>query len=201
MDSGLACTLLYVYPIMVTVIMYMFFKEKVNIYTLISILFAFLGVTLLNKSDGVVYTNFKGVILVMGSALSYAVYIVCVKQMKSAKSLSIDKLSFYTMCIGIPIYFVYSGFGADLKMVYGFKLWGCVLCLALIPTLIAIETTNVSIRLLGATRMSILGAVEPITAVSIGVLVFHERVDFFTFLGIVSILFGVILLILKSSKK
>ena len=52
MDAGLASTVLFIYPIFVAIIMALFFKEKNSIITILSIVFAFLGVVLLYESDG-----------------------------------------------------------------------------------------------------------------------------------------------------
>jgi uncharacterized membrane protein len=52
MDAGLASTVLFIYPIFVAIIMALFFKEKNSIITILSIIFAFLGVVLLYESDG-----------------------------------------------------------------------------------------------------------------------------------------------------
>ena len=54
-----------------------------------------------------------------------------------------------------------------------------------------------AIQLIGSTSASILGALEPLTAVLIGVYVFNEKITFWLVIGIVFILFGVLLIVLK----
>ena len=52
MDAGIASTILFVYPVMVAVIMGIFFKEKISAITVFSILLALSGIALLYQGDG-----------------------------------------------------------------------------------------------------------------------------------------------------
>ena len=67
--------------------------------------------------------------------------------------------------------------------------------LALLPTMVSLYATTLAIRFVGATATGILGALEPLTGVAIGVLVFGEELTIRLGAGIVLILIGVILLI------
>ena len=76
MDAGIASTILFVYPVIVTVIMAIFFKEKTSLITVSSILLAIGGIGLLYKGNNSSVLNATGVSLVMLSSLSYALYIL-----------------------------------------------------------------------------------------------------------------------------
>lgn len=83
MGAGIACTLLFVYPIMVAVIMAVFFKEKVTASTVLSIVLALTGIALLYKGgDGETLSGI-GVSLVTISSLTYALYIIVVNSRRS----------------------------------------------------------------------------------------------------------------------
>jgi len=75
--------------------------------------------------------------------------------------------------------------------------WIYVLCLAVIPTIVAIETVNVAIKLIGATKTSIIGALEPLTAIIVGVLVFGEQVSLFNTIGFLLVITGIFLVVRK----
>ena len=79
-------------------------------------------------------------------------------------------------------------------------LWLNVIGLAIFPTIISIEATNLAIKLIGSTYTAILGALEPLTAIFFGVLLFHEVLTTRIVIGIVLILTGVILIILRKKK-
>ncbi len=73
--------------------------------------------------------------------------------------------------------------------------WGNLLGLAVLPTAISLACTNVAIRLIRSTPTAILGVFEPVTAVVIGVCVFHEVISPRQFVGLMLVLLSVSLVI------
>ena len=188
--SGLACTILFIYPIMVAVIGAIFFKEKITKNTIIAIVLTLLGINFLYNNNGV-KLDIVGIIWVLLSALTYALYMVGVKYIKKIQHVKVDVLNFYTMFIGLFVYVFNLKFCTELQILNSPKLWFCALGLALFPTIISLETTTIAIKLIGSTKTAIIGALEPITAVIIGVTVFQEQLTPITLFGIFLILFGV----------
>jgi drug/metabolite transporter (DMT)-like permease len=80
-------------------------------------------------------------------------------------------------------------------------LWLYTIGLALLPTIISLETINVSIKLAGPTTTAILGALEPLTAIFFGVLLFHEHLTFRNCEGVILILLGVLTIATRKSKE
>ncbi len=195
MDAGLASTVLFIYPIFVAIIMALFFKEKNSIITILSIIFAFLGVVLLYESDGANVSNF-GIFLVIVSSLCYAIYIVIINQYLKLSAL---KVTFYSMLFCTITILIHSFFDSSLNIMplINFNMWFYTLFLALVPTIISLLFLIKAIQIVGSTSTSILGALEPLTAVLIGVYVFNEKITFWLVIGIVFILFGVLLIVLK----
>lgn len=195
MDAGLASTVLFIYPIFVAIIMALFFKEKNSIITILSIIFAFLGVVLLYESDGANVSNF-GIFLVIVSSLCYAIYIVIINQYLKISAL---KVTFYSMLFCTITILIHSFFDSSLNIMplINFNMWFYTLFLALVPTIISLLFLIKAIQIVGSTSTSILGALEPLTAVLIGVYVFNEKITFWLVIGIVFILFGVLLIVLK----
>lgn len=195
-DSGIACTILFIYPIIVALLSVVFFKEKITKTVIFSILLTLSGIFLLNGNGEL---NIKGVIFILLSALVYAIYIVLVKNMKTIKHIKFDILSFYVMLFGLSVFIWNSNFCTNLQPLTDWKTFGCAIALALFPTIISLETINIAIRLIGPTTSAILGALDPLTALFFGVLVFGEILTPKIVLGIFLILSGVILIILKNS--
>ena len=100
MEVGIASTLLFVYPIMVALIMALVFKEKLTLQTVFCILLALAGIGLLYKSSDGTTLNLTGVLLVMASALSYAIYIIGVNQ-STLKTVATLPLTFYILLFGV----------------------------------------------------------------------------------------------------
>ena len=191
MDAGIASTILFVYPVMVAIIMAIFFHEKVSFITMFSIALAFTGISLLYEGGDGRTLNLLFVIL---SSLTYAIYIVGVNR-SSLKNLPTAKLTFYALLFGIIIYVVRLDFCTALQPVPAPLLWVNVFSLALFPTIISLIAMTLSIHRIGSTPAAILGALEPVTALFCGVVVFGEQLTPRIMLGVLMILTAVTLII------
>lgn len=199
MDAGIASTLLFVYPVMVALIMMMFFREKVRAVTVISLAMTLLGIGLLYKGEGGVTLSAVGTLLVMGSALSYALYIVGVNRTRASRIPTLT-VTFYVLLFGMLV------FAADIfadpssmTMPHGWEGWGGVLALALLPTVISFFCTTMAINTIGSTPTAILGSMEPVTAVVIGITVFGETLTGRDVAGLLLILVAVTLVVAGGS--
>lgn len=198
MDAGIASTILFVYPVLVAILMAVFFKEKVSPITMISITLAFTGISLLYQGEGGQTLSLTGVTLVFISSLTYALYIIGVNR-SVLKDMPIAKLTFYVLLFGLSVYVIRLKFCTQLDVVSQPVLWINPVCLALFPTVISLVAMTKSIHYIGSTPAAILGALEPLTAICCGVLVFGERLTPRIILGIVLILIAVTLIILGKS--
>ena len=194
MDAGIASTLLFVYPIMVAVIMALFFREKLTKLTIACIFLALSGIGLLYQGDGGETLSLVGIGLAMASALSYAIYIVGVNR-PLLKVVPTVALTFYVLLFGFTLFLVRVDFGRDLFITNTWYLWGNLIALALFPTVISFLCTTQAIQYIGPTPTAILGALEPLTAIFFGVLVFGEALTPRLCTGIVLILLAVTLII------
>ena len=191
MDVGIASTLLFVYPILVALIMWGAFKEKL---TLPTVLLALGGIGLLYKSGDGSTLSLTGIILVMVSALSYAIYIVGVNQ-STLKNLATLPLTFYVLLFGLGLFLVRVDFGQSLHVADTWYLWGNLVALAIFPTAVSFLCTTQAIQYIGSTPTAILGALEPLTAVFFGVVVFGESLTLRLSCGMLMIILAVTLII------
>lgn len=199
-EAGIACTILFIYPVMVAIIMAIFFKEKITKTVIFAILLTSIGIILLYKGKPDTALSIKGILIVLTSALLYALYIVGVKNIKPIKAMNSARLSFYVMLFGLIVYIVNLKFCTTLQMLPNLKAWLFAIGLALFPTIISLETITIAIQLIGSTNTAILGALEPLTAIFFGILFFHEQLTLRISIGIILILFGVFLIISRKMK-
>lgn len=200
MDIGIASTLLFVYPIMVAIIMAICFKERINKLTIFCIFLTLAGIGLLYNGEGEGGLNLIGTLLVMSSALLYALYIVGVNY-GTLKEIATLKLTFYALFFGMLIFFVRADFGTSLQVVDKWYLWLDIIALAVFPTAISFLCTTSAVQYVGSTPTAILGALEPVTAVFFGVVVFKEELTLRLLLGILLIIFSVTMIIAGSNIK
>jgi len=196
-DVGVASTILFIYPIFVAILMAIFFKEKTTIVDISSIFFAFLGVIFLYASKEASISNI-GILLVILSSICYAIYIVLINQYLKISALLI---TFYSILFCTLTIFINSNFSQSLEIMplLNFNMWFFTIFLAIVPTIASLLLLVEAIQIIGSTNASILGALEPLTAVIIGIVVFKEQLTIFLVIGIILIIFGVSLIIFKNS--
>lgn len=200
LDSGVACTILFVYPIIVALISVIFYKEKLTKTSIFAMLLALGGIFMLNGGiNG--HLNPLGIFLILSSALVYAIYMVLVKNLTPIKHIKNEKLTFYVMLFGLSVFIVNLKFCTELQPITDWRIFACAIALAIFPTIISIETINVAIRLIGSTTTAILGALDPLTAIFFGVVVFGEALTVNRIFGIILVLVGAMLIILRDKFK
>ena len=170
-----------------------FFHEKVTAATVIAILLSLAGIALLNQTGDGTSLSLWGVMLVMLSSLTYAIYIVVVN--KSSLRMSSVKLTFYVLLFGLFTIYGYTlAMGETVQLLVTPKQWLYATQLALMPTVLSLVLMVIAVHDIGSTPTAIMGAIEPITAVAIGVLVFGENFTPRLAIGIVLILTAVLLI-------
>ena len=195
MDAGIASTILFVYPIMVALIMGLLYHEKISITTIVCLATALLGIMLLYKGSDGATLSLVGTLLALGSALTYAIYIVGINKSRAARIPTLT-VSFYVLVFGlIPLLMDLLAKG-QVSVPHTVAQWAGEGALALLPTAISFVCTTVAIQYIGSTPTAILGAMEPLTAVVVGVTVFGEVLTSRDVTGLVLILVAVTLVII-----
>ncbi|WP_291561619.1 DMT family transporter [Bacteroides sp.] len=196
MPSGVATTIHFMYPVVTTVIMMLFFREKNSVARSLAILMAIAGVYSLSYSDSKGETDLLGVVIVLISAVGYALYLVAVGQRKN-QSLKGLKLTFYVFLFSTIILLAGMLSTGNMHPIPDYTTAGNLLLLAIIPTIVSNLTLIEAIKYIGATRTSVLGAMEPVTAVVVGIAVFGETFTVSIAIGIMLIVSAVTIIILK----
>ena len=200
--SGLATTLVYLYPVFVALIM-VFLRFYPSWQTWISIIATFGGILLLSSPSAGASIKLPGIFLAVASALSYAFYLVIVNRSKRIRDVSEHTLTLYALLTGTLLFALMRTMqgGNLLEGVNAPADWGHLLGLAVVPTMLSMLTLALSSRYIGPTKTSILGVFEPLTAILIGTLFFSEPLTFKMALGIAICVAAVVFMILKPGKK
>lgn len=200
--SGLATTLVYMYPVFVALIMVLL-RFYPSWQTWVSIAATFGGILLLSQPSGAAQIKPLGILLAVGSALSYAFYLVIVNRSKRIKHVSEHTLTLYALLTGTALFASIRAVqgGSFIEGVNGPGDWANLIGLALVPTMISMLTLAISSRLIGPTKTSVLGVFEPLTAILIGTFLFGEPLTMKMGLGIAVCVAAVLFMILKPGKQ
>ena len=196
MAAGVASTILFTYPVMTAVIMAVFFHERITWGTVLALVLSGGGVALLYWSDSAGTLSTLGVVLVLASALSYALYIILVN--RGNLQMSSFKINFYVLlycALGMVVYSLIAGL--PLTLPQNATSWFYVGWLAVVPAIFALVLMVYAAKYVGSTPTAILGALEPLTAVLIGIFVFNEPFTVNLAIGIVLILGAVVVIVKK----
>lgn len=183
--SGLATTLVFLYPVIVAIIM-VFLRVVPSWPVWLSIAATFAGVLIMTQGGGSHEVSPLGVLLSIGSATAYSAFIVIINRSKAIASVPGTLITFYSLLIGAIIFMsrsITTGAGITTGIT-GAGAWLNLVGLAVFPTIISTATLAVATRCIGATKASVLGVFEPITAILVGTLVFSEPLTPGIILGI-----------------
>lgn len=202
-SSGIASTINFMYPVVVALCMMIFFGEKKSKVDLAAIAVSIFGVYLLTSGDSLIIEGGNttlGLICSIISAFSFAAYYIVMKQVKADK---IEVVKFTTwMMLFSAFYFIVCAFIFDgkLTIVTGGKEWMYILGLGLWSTMVSNFTGVKAVRRIGPTLTSILGALQPLTAVILGCIFLHEHLYFKSLVGITLILVAVTVVVMHQKK-
>lgn len=195
MDAGISSTILFIYPILTAVIMAWMFHERLHWLVWVCLLIATIGIVILTKGDGVANVNIEGVLLVVMSALTYSLYLIFIKRGSLAKMES-AKITFYILLFGTILILVGIGIRGEMTIPHGWY-WCYSIGSALFPTALSLVLTAIAIQKIGSTETAILGALEPTTAVIIGITVFGEQLSARSITGILLIIVSVTIVVAR----
>ena len=173
--SGLATTLIFLYPVLVAIIM-VFLRVVPSWPVWLAIAATFGGVIIMTQGNGGESINPIGVALSLGSAFVYAMFIVIINRNNAIATVSNTLLTFYSLAVGAIVFWGKISF-SDTAIITGITTsndWLNLIGLALLPTIVSTATLAIATRNIGATKASVLGVFEPITAILIGTLMFGE---------------------------
>ena len=198
MASGLATTLHFMYPVSVTIIMALVYKQRPSVVTICAIILSLVGVALLclrESSTGV--SSLLSVFLVLLSGVCYAVYLVLVSTVRRINQQNSQKLTFYVLIFSGAFFMLSTLQGGGLQIIPSASAGINLLLMATLPTLLSNLALVRSVKNIGSTLTSVLGAMEPLTAIIVGILVFDESLRGLMVVGIILILVSVSLIVLS----
>lgn len=199
--SGLATTLVFLYPVMVAIIM-VFLKVVPSWPVWLSIAATFAGVMIMTEGTGTEAIDPTGIWFSIASAFVYALFIVIINKSKAISSIPNSLLTFYALLVGTVVFFTRCSFSGEqiLTGLDGGMAWVNLTGLAILPTIVSTASLAVATRNIGATKASVLGVFEPITAILVGTVVFGEALTANIIAGILISIVAVTFMIILTKR-
>ena len=202
--SGIASTINFMYPVVVALCMMLFFGERKSPANIISILISIFGVYLLASGDGLRVEGGNttlGLVCSIVSALSFGAYYIFMKITRADK-IEVVKFTTWIMMLS-AVYFIICGliFDGRITFVTDWKLWLYIAGLGLWSTMVSNFTGVKAVRRIGPTLTSVLGALQPLTAVILGILFLDEHLGIRTVIGIAIIMVTVTFIVVHQHSR
>lgn len=203
-SSGIASTINFMYPVIVTLCMVIFFGEKRSLIDYLAIAASIFGVYLLASGDSIMVEGGNtrlGLACSLISAFSFAAYYIVMKQVKADK-IEVVKFTTWIMMLS-AVYFIIGAFvcNGKLTVMTDAGSWLNILGLGLWSTMVSNITGVKGNRRIGPTMTSILGALQPLTAVILGVLFLNEHLYMRSLIGCTIILVAVTIIVLHQKNR
>lgn len=196
--SGVATTIHSLYPITVSFIMIVLFKERKSPVLLFATAMSILGVALMCWTKGSV--NYSGIFLLLVTVITYSIYIVSISR-SNVKRLNPMPLNCYILGIGAVVVWIISLFTTAVEVIPNNFILKNLILLALVPTVISNICLILAVKFAGSVKTSILGAMEPATAILVGVFYFGEPFGWNGIMGFALITTSTLIVIIKGASK
>ena len=203
-SSGIASTINFMYPVIVALCMMFIFGEHKSYIDIGAIAVSIFGVYLLASGDSLVVEGGNttlGLACSIISAFSFAAYYILMKRLRADK-IEVVKFTTWVMILS-AVYFIVAAviFEGSLTMIPDGQSWLLVLGLAIWSTMVSNFTGVKAVRRIGPTLTSILGALQPVTAVILGVAFLNEHLYLKSFIGIILILTAVTVVVMHQKTR
>lgn len=202
-SSGIASTINFMYPVIVAACMMFLYGEKKNVIDIIAIFISIIGVYLLASGDSLIIEGGNtrmGLACSIISAFSFAGYYILMKRLKADK-IEVVKFTTWIMILS-SLFFIIGALISEgnISMIRGSSSWLNILGLSLWATMVSNFTGVKAIRRIGPTFTSILGALQPLTAVILGVCFLHEHLYMRSIIGIILIMVSVSIVVMHKKR-
>lgn len=197
MPTGVATSIHYLYPVVVAVFMALFFKERLSLLVKCGIILAIAGVYFLSWSSGEI--KWVGLIYALMTTLTYGTYIVSLNRPR-LKAMDPDVLTFYVLAFTAVFYLIVALGRGNLTLIWEPHFLFNMSMLGILSTVISARLLVSAVKLIGSIPSSVLGTLEPITAIAVGLFFFHEHMNGLNFIGLLMVIVAVLIVVIYMKK-
>ncbi|MFD3156005.1 DMT family transporter [Haloimpatiens sp. FM7330] len=199
MSVGMATTMHFIYPVVVTVLAVLIYKEKLYKGKVIALLCSVIGIyCLVGGSHANI--DIKGVILAVSSGIFYGLYIIGVGH-SEIKNMDTFLATFYISVFVSSILFIYGQVTNEFVLNIKLCSFLCMLGIAFISTVVALVTFLKGVQIIGSSNAAVLSTLEPIVSMILGIIVLKESMTITIVIGSIMILISVIVITLCEKKR
>ena len=188
---GLSTMFHFIYPVIVIVIMTVFFKERITIIKVVAILVALIGLYLILDISGGM--SLVGVVLAVGSGFAYAIYVVAGRKCEY-RELPVVITVFSTVVVSFLGFSIIQLATGNMMLPPTPRVWLLIAGNSIISNLFALVMLTCAVRRLGASNTAIGNMLEPLTSLIAGSMIYGDIIPLVSIGGCVLILIAILLI-------
>lgn len=200
LDSGIVATVHFCYPVLVVLMMVLFFKERFKFSTLLASLLSFAGVAMFSLQSSSIEINMTGMALTLLCAFFAGMYVVTLQVTKISVANS-SVITFYVLSVGAFFLGLIGLIIGGLVIPSEPMQWVNIILLAVVTAALSNLALVASVKIIGSSLSAILGCLEPVTAMLLGVFVFHEVFSVENAIGLILIMSSVFVIAIASHRQ
>lgn len=197
--SGVATTIHFLYPVLVAGIMVLRYHEKSSRTLLAAAALSLAGIASLSGGEGQT-VRIEGLLLVGITVVTYAVYIVGVNK-SGVERIDPLVLTFYVFVVSAALFAVFCAGENGIRPITDGRTLLYLALLALLPTVVSDFTLILAVKYVGSTVTAILGSMEPLVAVLVGIFCFGEPFGIKNVAGLALVITAVTMVVVRQSKR
>lgn len=197
MPTGVATAIHFFYPVVVAILMMIFYRERLSLAVRAGIVLAICGVYLLSWTPGEV--RWWGLFFVLVSTVTYGCYITALNR-PVLKAMNPDVLTCYVLLFTAVFYVIVALPQGKLEFVARPRFLLDMVQLAILSTIVSARLLVAAVKLIGSVPSSVLGTLEPITAIVVGVVYFGERLTYVNYIGLFIVMAAVLVVVCRMKK-
>lgn len=198
--SGIGTTIGFQFPVIISIFMWVFYKEKLQKSIYFSLALSLIGVFLLSYTPNQGMLSLYGIFLLTITNIMYSMYIIGINK-SSMRDVDSSVLTFYVITVSMILCLGLSLIRGTLTPIPSLIAGGNILLMSIFSTIIANLTLILAIKAIGSTITALLSPLEPVTAIIIGIIVFNETINLQIVIGVIIIILAVILIVRKGKNK
>ena len=186
MPTGIATSIHYLY------------RQHLSLLVKGAIGLAIAGVYFMSWSGGEI--KWAGLVFAILTTFTYGTYIVALNR-PLLRSMNPDVLTFYVLLFTALVYWIAAGVKGTFTLNYTPHFLFDMSMLGILSTVISARLLVAAVARIGSVATSVLGTLEPITAIIVGVYAFHEELGIKNFVGLLLVLMSVLIVILSMNER
>lgn len=197
-DTGLAMTLHYLYPVIVMILSFLFYNEKINFKKILAFFISIIGIYLLIGDTDFGKMKFIGFFLAIISGFFYAYFILQVSY-SNINKLNAFVINFYLGLFNMMVLSLVLLF-TKLEISFSIKGLPYIFMASIVINVLGASFFQLGVKYISASAVAILSTFEPMTSLLVGVFFLNESFKLLQLLGGLLIIISSVIILLSEKE-